>query len=811
MNIIVASRKCGASLVVTAMILETLFPAGIIHAAEVVPPDSPTAPETVVNDIASTTPPTVPDVPEEPAVLDGVVSSTDLFDVASSTEAAIASSTATSTEPFGNDDIDIVIATSSSTSTPSIETGDAVALANIVNVANTTLVNSDGYIVFSNLFDNYDGSIDFRNPASSTNMCGFSECAREDIRLTLLNDAFIINDVMLRALSGNNLIEGGGTSTIETGDAYAGLNLINVVNTNFIDSNYILIALNAFRGINGDIIFPSLLSFLSQGGYTPVDTLLTENVANVVNNATSTADSGNNTTHGAENGSIETGDSHSTSNVFNQINTTLAGGNNISLLFKINGNWSGQIWGVPTGFELVRGEDGSIYLTTSGSTIPSFGSLGMNATNTASITNNLDVAALSGQNEITGARTALISTGDAYAGINLMNIANANVIGRNWMLAIINIFGDFNGNIAFGRPDLWVGEQIGVSSPIENGTEMTYTITITNNGDSDASDVVLTDVYDSAHIDVLASSLPYTTNEAGNHLWDIGNIPVGVTKTVTYTAQIKDTTPGTDITNVVSVRGVETDNDMVDNTDTATVQTTPPPPPASGGGGNGIPGNIQVNTIASGVTPPALDTTSGATEFRGLQVIRKTASSTVSTTRTVAQTLVVINPSDTIIPSVMMQDILRDPGGVLVRNEEFDLGNIMPREEITITYEITFSDEAIPGIYTLSTILKKPAAADMAFAQNGEIVLTHETPETAVTTTETILPFASSFEQVMDSFVEAVTPSVAEADTPAEPQVLGAATEDTAPDFLPYELIYLLSLIIPLLFLYWVMRRSLVW
>src|SRR5690606_5105190 len=79
--------------------------------------------------------------------------------------------------------------------------------------------------------------------------------------IQLSNDAYIENNLLIEASSGGNLIEGGGSALIDTGDAYAGLNLINVANTNVVDSSYLLVTLNAFQGVNGDIVFPSLSEF----------------------------------------------------------------------------------------------------------------------------------------------------------------------------------------------------------------------------------------------------------------------------------------------------------------------------------------------------------------------------------------------------------------------------------------------------------------------------------------------------------------------------------------------------------------------
>src|SRR5207302_369486 len=132
----------------------------------------------------------------------------------------------------------------------------------------------------------------------------------------------------------------------------------------------------------------------------------------------------------------------------------------ISILFRISGSWKGHMYGVPDNVSVIRGPDGSIFMFGASST-PSTAATNtwLDSTSTAAIDNRVQVSALSGQNAIDNAGTALINTGNALASANIINIANQNIIGKNWILAIIDIFGNFNGDIAFGRPDLWVGDQ----------------------------------------------------------------------------------------------------------------------------------------------------------------------------------------------------------------------------------------------------------------------------------------------------------------------------------------------------------------
>src|SRR5690606_19371843 len=98
--------------------------------------------------------------------------------------------------------------------------------------------------------------------------CSLISCQGEQVTVNIDNNASIDNEVLITANSGGNTISDTDNGVIETGNAYAGLNLINVANTNLIDSNYLLVTLNAFQDVNGDIVFPSLSQFfssLSQG------------------------------------------------------------------------------------------------------------------------------------------------------------------------------------------------------------------------------------------------------------------------------------------------------------------------------------------------------------------------------------------------------------------------------------------------------------------------------------------------------------------------------------------------------------------
>jgi hypothetical protein len=618
---------------------------------------------------------------------------------ATSTELSLASATSSDEGGFA------------STSSTTIVSGQSVALANVLNMVNSNFVNSEGVVLFSNFFETVFGAIDFRQYFGSMLGLGCSlvSCQGNDVVVNVDNDASIENEILVSATSGNNEITGAGNATIETGDAYAGLNLINVANTNLVDSNYLLVTLNAFQGVNGDIVFPSLSEFfstLANGASTP-EVIDIHNTAGVENDITVDANSGDNTASNINGGIIQTGNSQSSSNVFNQLNSSLVGGQSVSVVFRVHGNWAGEIFGAPDDLGWTVGDDGSIYLFDVGGA-SSDGSLTMHGTSTAMIHNNVNVVALTGKNAITDAETAVISTGNAYAGANVINVANANVIGRNWILAVINIFGDFNGNIAFGRPDLWVGGQVDVPHSIKNGSELSYTYTIINNGDSPATNVHFTTKLNGEYLHVTDASASFEEGQGNELSWQLGTIPAGGAAEISYTATVENTQQGTDIVNTATVRGRETDNNTADNKEIVTVRTD------ERRKGDGI--RIELGKSSSVQDQAEVE---GDMELVAQRLTPEVFMNIGN--NSTEQKLVLKNTTNTVAVNVVLHDVLKDDGGAVIRDEVWELGNVLPGEEISLGYTISFNPNARYGLYTLDTLIEGDNV-HIALENNGKIV-----------------------------------------------------------------------------------------
>lgn len=640
----------------------------------------------------------------------------------------------------------INIETSTSTKDqPTILSGTAVATANILNILNSNFVNSDGNILFSNFTDSAP-TIDLRDSTSTlASICNLLRCVgQQGVSINLLNDGFIRNAILLSASSGNNNVSNATSSFIKTGDAFAGLNLVNISNANFIDSHYLLVTLNAFNGINGDIIFPNLSNFFPSTKFAnSTTTVLDKNVgiANIENSATSTSNSGDNTIFGAANSTIQTGTSTAYTNVFNSINQKLQN-SKIMIMFRIVGDWNGEIFNMPNGFSLNR-ESNNLFFINSDNSINNLyspndttniksPSLSIEGTSTSNIINDVALSASSGGNTVdfmgenasTSNSTALISTGNAFAGANIVNIANQNVISSNWLLAIINIFGNFKGNISFGRPDLWIGSTVKAPGVINNGSPLAYKLTIINNGDAPAHNVKLTTKIDSTHQTITDVSVPYTTNKNGDLIMNLGTLPSSKAIEITYNAVVKDSTNNTSITNENTVAETETDNNIKDNTDKTTVTTSVQV--SFSGGYYSTSGQTYAPSIIS-------QSQSAPTQKPDLNVERISDHLVVPIYNPQATEMLSIwNKSNYQATNVILHDILTDESGNVIHDEKWNLNTVAPHEEIYISYNIVFKNSIPAGRYILSAKIEADAFPTMTLATSTITVVAM--PNTATTT-----------------------------------------------------------------------------
>lgn len=403
-----------------------------------------------------------------------------------------------------------------------IETGDANTALTVVNQVNT---NVDGVeVVEFNVVDDHMGDIilDFSGPCS-TDGCvtgnplyvantGNNSNSQNTIDITNAtednsfqsNVADIENNIVLGSDTGYNLASDNmkGDVLVDTGDASVSASVANFANNNFSGNVYYGVV-NLFGDLEGDIILPQMANTLNGSGSnnfanydsSVANTYVQENSANISNNLTATAETGDNNVRDNITGdnSIETGEASVTASVMNVVNNNIIGGDWWVVFVNEAGNWIGKIIGGEddanyagsAGTEFGINPDGSINISNTGNNMGSMNNASVtdvvnNSTtqqNTADITNNLDLTANTGHNIVkdNAQGDASIQTGDAQIIASVTNFINNNFVGGDVYFTVVNVFGN------------WMGDFVGLGMEKgEDGADEIVEIGIGGVGDGSA-------------------------------------------------------------------------------------------------------------------------------------------------------------------------------------------------------------------------------------------------------------------------------------------------------------------------------------
>jgi len=569
-----------------------------------------------------------------------------------------------------------------------IVSGHAIAYADILNVLNTNITNSDGLVSFINEvlgYQNFDLRSDFETifndfeTALSTIGCSLSVCGDNSIYYSVNNNntAIIENNVSVTANTGNNTAS-GSSAGIQTGNAHASANIVNVANTNITDSNYMLLVFNNFASYAGDIVLPNSSFFnklFGHGGSMGNIQVENHNSAEVNNNVVVNANTGNNST--SNGGTIITGNANAQSNIDNLINTNIFAGSSFSMLIRVHGEWDGEIFGLPDNVGWIETSDGIRLFSTAatgGNGLATQANYVHNQ-NQASIKNNVQVYALTGENEINAKDEATIVTGNASADATILNIANTNVIGSNWANLVFNIYGNWNGNLSFGQSDLWLGMRAeSPDNPIMPDSAIAYTFTVFNRGDSTAHDVELKSLFDAGTLSF--ATLDNTLNNSASHqTWSLGNIAAGETKEITYQAAAGAGLPKNVVSVIplqASVSSYEPDANIDDNEDEVIVYV-----------GRERGSHNPIN----------------ATFNSKFEIVKTADKKVINPGDTVNYTIRIINHGGPMFDGTLF-DSLYDSNQNAIVEQNWPLGDVETNEEIVVEYSLEFDLDTEPGVYT---------------------------------------------------------------------------------------------------------------
>ncbi len=628
---------------------------------------------TVETDTASETVPEVSDDGEP--VLDAS-SSPATPATASTTIAATTTNHATTSAMTGSN-------VASSTGTTTIDTGDAIAYIDVTNVVNTTITDSTGLIRFVNDVLDVE-NFDIRNDlvsvfdggatAVSTPSCLPVSCG-ELASSSIDSNAVVTNNIIVTADTGSNSGSGSST-TIVTGDAYASANVVNVANTNITDSSYLLLVFNNFSDYSGDIVLPAsgfFDQFVAPQGTSGSGS--TDNSATVDTTLNVAANSGGNTATGSST-AVTTGDATALGTVHNVVNQNFFNTGSFSMLIRVYGDWSGEIFGLPEGMSWEETPEGiRLYVGSGGTGAPSTSSA---AHNTATINNAVQVYALTGDNQAAGDNAA-VHTGNAYAGASIMNLINTNIIGSNWASLIFSIYGNWSGNLSFGRSDLWLGVRAdSPDSPIMPGSPVTYTYTVMNRGDLPATNVTLDASFEPVGL-AFDGTDTTSTDESGlrQHRWSLGTIPAGATREFRYAATVNPTLSSrteTMLPLTTTVMSRERDANLGDNTDEVVIAVGARGS-RSGGGSRTMPASITVH---------------------------KTADSSIAAPGDTVAYTITLDHSGGPAYDASVADILENELGSIVEEQFIPLGDLDADEKVSVTYTIALGTNMATGTYTNS-------------------------------------------------------------------------------------------------------------
>jgi len=110
-------------------------------------------------------------------------------------------------------------------------------------------------------------------------------------------------------------------------------------------------------------------------------------------------------------------------------------------------------------------------------------------------------------------------------------------------------------------------DKIDSKDPVKPGEQFTYTVTVTNNGPSNATGVTVLDTLPASGVTYVGASISPSNVVGRNVSFDLGNLASGASRVFTITVQVAAGFSGT-LLNYVEVSGNEIETDYTNNDDT---------------------------------------------------------------------------------------------------------------------------------------------------------------------------------------------------------------------------------------------------
>jgi len=341
--------------------------------------------------------------------------------------------------------------------------GSASSIANILNLLQS---NWDPQAALPLLFSadiNGDVTGDLILDPNSINTTGPGSSATIDSQhnnnLTINYEAngAITNNITLDAISGDSTVNGNTEAgNAVTGDARVVANIINMLNSAINAGKSFIGNLNINGNFNGDILLPP--NFLDQliahsGPNSTVDlshvvnndvVAKLENTQTINNNTSFNAATGSaDVTGNTAGGSATTGNAETKLNVLNLTGKQVIDANTLLVFVNVLGQWVGMLVNAPSSSNSAAFCGGDCQIS---SLIDN--NVDINAKSNFTITNNLDLDALSGNALVSNnTKGGNARSGNSSASANILNILGSDLKTTDWLgILFINVNGFWNGS-----------------------------------------------------------------------------------------------------------------------------------------------------------------------------------------------------------------------------------------------------------------------------------------------------------------------------------------------------------------------------
>ncbi len=363
---------------------------------------------------------------------------------------------ATSDQTTTNATIDNTIGTNSQTGSAGVlsnttagnaTTGTALAAATLTNIVNSAVNTGGGSgpaTFVQNITGNVYGDIMLYPAMLAAMLQQPSNSSPTPTDVTTSTTNAITNNVNLNAASGAATVKGNTTAgNATTGAANAVASVMNIINSIVAANKSFIGTVNIYGNLNGDILvapdfIPQLLA--SNAGATPT-TIDTTNTTGIANNINLAAASGAATVNGNTSaGNATTGKAGTNLVLLNLTGQQIVASNSLLVFVNVLGTWVGMIVNAPVGATAAELGSG----VTSNTSTPGT----LTTTTNNQITNNIDLAAQSGDATVSGnTQAGNATTGNATSSAMILNLANSSLGLANWFgVLFINVFGSWNGS-----------------------------------------------------------------------------------------------------------------------------------------------------------------------------------------------------------------------------------------------------------------------------------------------------------------------------------------------------------------------------